>query len=153
MKLAEALAERAAMKTKMAMLSERLQNNAVVYEDEKPREDPKRLLEELNILTGRYEELVCAINTANTVTKASNGETLVRLLARRDALTNKVSVLNAVMNSADSDMKRSYRPKKDDLAEVVTIDIPSLRKEADDLAKTVRETDALIQAANWNTEI
>ena len=30
---------------------------------------------------------------------------------------------------------------------------PLLPPEADDLAKTVRETDALIQAANWNTEI
>jgi len=28
-----------------------------------------------------------------------------------------------------------------------------LRKEADDLSKIIRETDALIQAANWNTEI
>ena len=151
MKLAEALAERSAMKTKMEMLSTRLQNNSKVYEDEKPLEDPKRLLEELNILTERYEELVCAINTANAVTKATNGETLARLLARRDAYMNKVAVLNNLLRSTDNGMRQGRR--KEDVAQIVTIDVPSLRKEADDLARKAREADALIQAANWNTDI
>lgn len=151
MKLAEALAERSAMKTKMEMLSTRLQNNSKVYEDEKPLEDPKRLLEELNILTERYEELVCAINTANAVTKAANGETLARLLARRDAYMNKVAVLNNLLRSTDNGMRQGRR--KEDVAQIVTIDVPSLRKEADDLARKAREADALIQVANWNTDI
>jgi hypothetical protein len=54
MKLAEALAERAAIKTKLSTLSTRLQANSKVYEGEDPVEDPKRMLEELNILTDRY---------------------------------------------------------------------------------------------------
>ena len=151
MKLAEALAERAAIKTKLSTLSTRLQANSKVYEGEDPVEDPKRMLEELNILTDRYAELVNSINTANAVTKASNGETLSVLLARREALTNKVAVLNSLLKSTDPE-PRGYR-NKDQLREIVIVDVPSLRKEADDLSKIIRETDALIQAANWNTEI
>jgi hypothetical protein len=151
MKLAEALAERAAIRTKLSTLSTRLQANSKVYEGEDPVEDPKRMLEELNILTDRYAELVHSINTANAVTKASNGETLSVLLARREALTNKVAVLNSLLNSTDPE-PRGYR-NKDQLREVVIVDVPSLRKEADDLSKIIRETDALIQAANWNTDI
>ena len=151
MKLAEALAERAAIKTKLSTLSTRLQANSKVYEGEDPVEDPKRMLEDLNILTDRYAELVNSINTANAVTKASNGETLSVLLARREALMNKVAVLNSLLKSTDPE-PRGYR-NKDQLREIVIVDVPSLRKEADDLSKIIRETDALIQAANWNTEI
>jgi hypothetical protein len=85
------------------------------------------------------------------VTKASNGETLSVLLARREALTNKVAVLNSLLKSTDPE-PRGYR-NKDQLREIVIVDVPSLRKEGDDLSKIIRETDALIQAANWNTEI
>ena len=150
MKLAEALAERSAIRSKISTLSNRLQSNCKVYEGEEPVEDPKRLLEELNVLTERYETLVHSINTANAVTKASNGESLSVLLARREALTNKVAVLNSMLSSTDPE--RGYR-NKDQLREVVIVDVPSLRKEADDLSKIIRETDSLIQAANWNTEI
>ena len=150
MKLAEALAERSAIRSKISTLTTRLQTNCKVYEGEDPVEDPKRLLEELNVLTKRYEELVEKINIANAVTKASNGETLAALLARREALTNKVAALNSMLSSTDPE--RGYR-NKDQLREVVIVDVPSLRKEADDLSKIIRETDALIQAANWNTDI
>lgn len=150
MKLAEALAERSAIRSKISTLTARLQTNCKVYEGEEPVEDPKRLLEELNILTKRYEELVESINIANAVTKASNGETLAALLARREALTNKVAALNSMLSSTDPE--RGYR-NKEQLREVVIVDVPSLRKEADDLSKIIRETDALIQAANWSTDI
>ncbi len=94
MKLAEALAERAAIKRRLETLTERLVRNSTTYEDEQPAEDPKRLLEELNNITERYEYLVSRINTANANTVASNGETLAVLLARRETLIQKAAVLN-----------------------------------------------------------
>ena len=151
MKLAEALAERAAIKKKLDVLASRMENNSKVFEDETPVEDPKRLLEELNILTARYDELIFMINTANSRTVASNGETLARLLARRDTMRMKAEMLNKMMRSTDRDL--FFRRNKDQPKEKVTIDVPSLRKEADDLSKMARETDALIQEANWITEI
>jgi hypothetical protein len=151
MKLAEALAERAAIRKKIEALSSRLEKNSKVFEGEEPVEDPKRLLEELNILTSRHEELIFRINTANAVTVASNGETLARLLARRDTLADKVDVLNALLRSTEKE-RPIYR-NKDSLKEIITVDVRSVREEADALAKSVREIDTMIQEANWNTNI
>lgn len=151
MKLAEALAERAAIRKKIDALSSRLEKNSKVFEGEEPVEDPKRLLEELNILTSRHEELIFRINTANAVTVASNGETLARLLARRDTLADKVDVLNALLRSTEKE-RPIYR-NKDSLKEIITVDVRSVREEADALAKGVREIDTMIQEANWNTNI
>ena len=127
------------------------EKNSKVFEGEEPVEDPKRLLEELNILTSRHEELIFRINTANAVTVASNGETLARLLARRDTLADKVDVLNALLRSTEKE-RPIYR-NKDSLKEIITVDVRSVREEADALAKSVREIDTMIQEANWNTNI
>jgi Mg2+ and Co2+ transporter CorA len=151
MKLAEALAERAAIRKKIDVLSSRLEKNSKVFEGEEPVEDPKRLLEELNILTSRHEELIFRNNTANAVTVASNGETLARLLARRDTLADKVDVLNALLRSTEKE-RPIYR-NKDSLKEIITVDVRSVREEADALAKSVREIDTMIQEVNWNTNI
>ena len=151
MKLAEVLAERSAIRKKIDALSSRLEKNSKVFEGEEPVEDPKRLLEELNILTSRHEELIFRINTANAVTVASNGETLARLLARRDTLADKVDVLNALLRSTEKE-RPIYR-NKDSLKEIITVDVRSVREEADALAKSVREIDTMIQEANWNTNI
>ena len=151
MKLAEALAERSAIRKKIDALSSRMEKNSKVFEGEEPVEDPKRLLEELNILTSRHKELIFRINTANAVTAASNGETLARLLARRDTLADKVGVLNALLRSTEKE--RPFYRNKDSLKEIVTVDVRSVREEADALAKSVREIDTMIQEANWSTNI
>jgi hypothetical protein len=150
MKLAEALMERSDLKARISQLSDRLSRSALVFEGEEPPEDPKRMLEDLNIMTARYEELIFKINTANAVTKTSTGETLARLIARRDSLMNKESIIRRLIDSSipDRDDRRPDLPKV-----IPTVDVRSLRKEADSLAKTIRETDAIIQATNWTTEI
>ena len=151
MKLAEALAERAAVRKRLDILATRMENNTKVYEDETPVEDPKELLGELDALTTRYDELIFMINTANSKTVASNGETLVRLLARRDTMKIKVELLHRMLRSTDKES--FFHRSRDQPKEVVTIDVSSLRKEADELSRMARETDALIQEANWSTEI
>lgn len=150
-KLAEALAERSAIRKRLDVLATRMEKNSKVFEDETPIEDPKRLLEELNVLTARYSELISMINTANSKTVASNGETLTVLLARRDSMKIKAELLNRMLRSTDKEPY--FHRSKDQPKEKVTIDVPSLRKEADELSKMARKTDALIQEANWNTEI
>jgi len=151
MKLAEALMERADLKARIAQLSDRLNSNSKVYEGEEPLEDPKKMLKDLNVMTDRYEELVWKINTANATTVAENGETLARLIARRDALMDKERIIKSLIDSTKTDL---YEHRTKDMAvKVVTVDVRSLRREADGLAKTIRETDAIIQSTNWNTTI
>ncbi len=151
MKLAEALMERADLKARIAQLSDRLNSNSKVYEGEEPLEDPKKMLKDLNVMTDRYEELVWKINTANATTVAENGETLARLIARRDALMDKERIIKSLIDSTKTDLYE--RRTKDMAVKVVTVDVRSLRREADGLAKTIRETDAIIQSTNWNTTI
>jgi hypothetical protein len=143
--------ERADLKARIAQLSDRLNSNSKVYEGEEPLEDPKKMLKDLNVMTDRYEELVWKINTANATTVAENGETLARLIARRDALMDKERIIKSLIDSTKTDL---YEHRTKDMAvKVVTVDVRSLRREADGLAKTIRETDAIIQSTNWNTTI
>lgn len=151
MKLAEALMERAELRNRLSELSSRLAKNARVNEGEEPFEDPKRLLEDLNTAVSRYEELIFLINTANATTVASNGETIARLIARRDTLISKTNVINSLIDAATAD-DRMYRTP-DSPKRVATVDVRSLRREADMYAKQAREADVLIQATNWTTEV
>lgn len=151
MKLAEALMERAELRNRISQLSDRLDDNARVDEGEEPFEDPKRLLEDLNTAVSRYEDLVFLINTANAGTVASNGETIARLIARRDALIAKTRTINSLIDAAMTN-DRSYRTP-DSPKRVATVDVRSLRREADMYARQARETDVLIQATNWTTEV
>ena len=90
MKLAEALQERADLNRKIEELRRRLTNVVLVQEGEDPAEDPAELLKELEGATGRLEQLMAAINLTNCRTKA-DGRTLTELIAKKDALTLKLS--------------------------------------------------------------
>ena len=150
MKLAEALMERAELRKRISTLSTRLADNAQVYEGEEPHEDPKRMLEELDITIPKYAELVARINIVNASTVASDGHTLAELIATRDALIAKADVLNKLIESA-TESQYGYR---NDMPKLVpSVDIRSLRRESDAVSKEAREKDVLIQATNWITEI
>ena len=99
MKLAEALQERADLNRKIEELRRRLGNVILVQEGEKPVEDPTALLEELNAALERLEYLMAAINLTNCRTKAG-GMTLTALIARKDALTIRLSAYRDLVYSA-----------------------------------------------------
>jgi hypothetical protein len=101
-------------------------------------------------MIARYEELVFMINTANATTVTSTGETLARLIARRDSLMEKEKIVKDLIDNAT---REDYDYSSDKPKRVPTVDVRSLRREADSLAKTIRETDAVIQSTNWNTEL
>lgn len=68
MKLATALAERSDIQNRINTISVRLDNNAKVQEGDVPAEDPKALMEELDRLIVRLEDLVARINLTNSGT-------------------------------------------------------------------------------------
>ena len=84
MKLAEALSERADIKKRIEQLETRLILNAKVQDGEKPSEDPKELITELDHLTKRFEELVTKINLRNA-TVVDSSETLTNSVATSNA--------------------------------------------------------------------
>ena len=105
MSLAEALQMRADIKTQIAQLRSRLNDNAKVQEGETPAEDPLRLIELLSAECEAYETLICRINLTNAAT-VFEGETLTALLARRDALSLELSIMRDFLRQASQRIDR-----------------------------------------------
>lgn len=150
MKIAEALLLRADMKKKLASLRERIVNNAVVQEKQKPHEDPARLLKEAVGLLGELEQLVLRIDAANQRATLPDGRLLAAALAERDSLAQHHALLQAAIGASRKEPDR-YSMKE--IRWVATLEVAKLQKQADDLARRLREINAAIQATNWQVEI
>lgn len=149
MKLATALTERADLQTRLSELQTRLNNNAKVQEGEAPAENPEALLKELDDVLSRLEELVARINMTNSITK-SDGSTLTELLAKRDCLKQRLTVMRSFLNNASQKIDRYSRAE---IKIVSTVSVEKLQKQTDDVAKQLRLVDEKIQELNWTTEL
>lgn len=89
MKLAEALAERAAARTRLAELHGRLEASVLVQEGDEPAEDPAALLAEADRVLERLEHLVRPINATNAATPFDAGRTVTDAIAARDTLARR----------------------------------------------------------------
>jgi hypothetical protein len=150
MKLAEALLLRADLQKKIASLKERIARYSVVQEGDRPAEDPKDLLAQSVGVLKKFEETVFKINDANLKSKLPDGRSLTEAIAARDVLIERHSLLNAAITSTAREPNR-YGLKE--VKWVYTVDIASLQKQAEDLAKHIRELNARIQETNWSVEI
>ena len=150
MKLAEALIERADLKTKLRSIESRLMNNAKVQEGLEPSEDPKKLIEELNQLTERFLYLVVHINKTNELTINREGKTISALIAERDALTQKHKILD---NFIDAGSDLTSRISHSEIRTISTFNVAETQKILDDISKQIRVTDTKIQELNWLTEL
>jgi hypothetical protein len=150
MKLAEALLLRADIQKKIASLRERITRNAVVQQGDKPAEDPKRLLSEVAGALDQLEDIVFHINRANLEHKLADGRTLTQAMAARDSLIQRHSIYEAAIAGTAREPDR-YGLKE--IKWVHAVNVSSLQKQADDLAKKIRELNAAIQEANWKTEV
>jgi len=149
MKLAEALLERADLQKRMQQMSGRLRANARVQEGEKPSEDPKALLKELNAMTARMEALIADINLTNSAAQA-DGEPLTLLLSRRDAMRQQIQILREFLDTASS---LTDRARQSEIKIISTVNVAALQKELDQKSKALRELDGKIQAANWSVDL
>ena len=143
MKLANALAQRSELQTRINQLRVRLNNNSLVQEGETPAEDPKELLKELDKDYKTLESLIASINRTNNETKLDSGETLTELLARRDCLTGKLEIMRQFLDHASAS----------EIKIVSTVDVRSLQKQVDKLSAQLRQVDETIQEKNWTTEL
>lgn len=145
MKLAEALILRKDLQTRLEELRDRLTTNALVQEGEQPAEDPRLLLTELGKMAGQLEDLIARINLTNAA-EHRDGKTLTELLARREVLTSRISILQSVLSTASRTVMRGSRME---VKIYSTVNVPVLRKECDDLSRDLRQLDTAIQSANW----
>ena len=150
MKLAEALLLRADLNKKLASLRERINRNAIVQEGETPKEKVEDLLAEATSVLEEQQKLVRTINAANESTKLADGRLLADVLALRDTLIARHSLLTATIAATHKDVDR-YSQRE--IKWIAQIDVASLQKQADDLSRKIREVNVTVQAANWQIEI
>ena len=149
MKLAEALALRADSQMRLAQLKARLLRNATVQEGESPAEEPKSLLAQYDHLCAELVQLIRRINQTNSATMVA-GKTMTEALAERDILKQRHATyldLTEAGTISRSVVTRSEVRFKS------TIDVAAVQKQADLLARAIRELDARIQEVNWQVNL
>lgn len=150
MKLAEALIERKAIKTKLEELKKRLYQNAKLQEGSQPIEKPEDIIKELEVEVKKYEELIVRINNTNITAKLSNGMSIMEAIVKKDML-NYMHMIHT--NLADKATPTNERYSQREIRDIPNIEIPHIRKKADDIAKEYRLLDMKIQEGNWTIEL
>jgi hypothetical protein len=150
MKLAEALILRADCQKRLAQLKSRLLTNAKIQEGDKPAENPKDLIRELEGVADELVDLIKRINKTNSATVVANSKTLSDVLADRDVLALRRAAYNDLASNAAIGHGRLTRSE---IKYVSTVNVAETQKRADELAKKYRELDARIQELNWQTEL
>ncbi len=149
MKLAEALDLRADTAKRLSQLSERLIANAKVQEGDSPAEDPAELLEELDRLTDQLENLISRINLTNSKT-VYEGKTLTEMIAAKDTLSLKSSILRNFLASASA---KTDRYSNKEIRIVSTINVRELQKRSDEISEEIRRLNVKIQELNWSSDL
>lgn len=149
MKLAEALSIRADLQKKISQLKIRLKDSAKVQEGDTPVEDVADLERELDECLTQLEKLIYRINMTNVQT-LHNGETLTRLIARKDVLSMRVSLLRDVLKYTT---EKEDRYSRNEIRYVRTVDVNTLRKTIDGYSSQLRKLDLEIQSLNWTVEL
>ena len=149
MKLAQALILRADTQKRLEQLKGRLLDNAKIQENERPSEDPKLLLKELDRLSDELFRLILAINLTNSSAKFEN-VSLTEMIAKKDTLSQKASVLREFAKSASQKVDLY---SNSEIKILSSVDVTTLQKQIDELSKEIRELDMKLQEANWQVDL
>lgn len=149
MKLAEALLTRGTLQSKLNELRIRLDNNAIVQEDEEPAESPKELLIQVADTLCQLEKLIGKINLTNA-SLVYEGKTMTEMLAKRDSLHQEISIYRAFLDSASMTGKRA---RGSEIKLVSTVSVAQLQKQIDEKAQKLRTLEMKIQELNWITDL
>ncbi|MDO5643533.1 MAG: DIP1984 family protein [Paracoccus sp. (in: a-proteobacteria)] len=149
MKLAEALVLRADMARRLDQIAARMLRNAKVQEGDSPAEDPAALLDEHDRTAREMQALIARINRTNSHTPLAEG-TISDALAARDVLRLRQAARH---NLAEKATITQMVGTRSEVRFRPAIDAATIQKQADALARDMRELDARIQETNWLTEL
>ncbi|MER5866264.1 DIP1984 family protein [Kitasatospora sp. NPDC002040] len=153
MKLAEALAERAAASRRVEQLRARVIGSARYQEGEEPAENAAEILAQAGEVLDELERLIRQINRTNSTAVVEGGGTLMDALARRDVLRLRHSVLTSAADAAAGKGQHGVRQLRSELRILSALPVVELHARADVLAKELREVDTLIQRTNWEIDL
>lgn len=152
MKLAEALIERRDLQNKLLELKNLMLANTLVEEGNEPDIAVADLLLQYDQVSKQLEELIVAITKRNQeiwITVEGGKHTLQSLLAKRGRLRQKYDLYTSILE----DMRENRRFGRNEIRMVKTVSVKELTAELDDLARALRQTDAIIQQTNWLEEL
>ena len=149
MKLAEALQERADLNCKIQQLKIRFSANALVQEGDQPTEDPEQLRAELDGSIDRLGYLIEHINMTNAAT-IIDGKSVTSLIAKRDALSLKISAYKEIVMTAS---QATTRMRISEIRIRPSISVREWQKEIDRLSGKLRILDNCLQEDNWKTDL
>lgn len=150
MKLAEALSDRNNLQKDLAWIKDQFPKIARVPEGSKPSEDPEVMLQRMENRTREMEKLVAAINRTNLAVMDGQGHSMTELLAQRDALRVRHSILEEAYQQ--STLKEDVYGRQE-LRYVPTLDIVSLRERLETAGAQLRTLNMTIQRLNWEAEL
>ncbi|MCC6796988.1 MAG: DIP1984 family protein [Candidatus Hydrogenedentes bacterium] len=151
-KLAKALMLRAEAQNRLGTLRQRITAASIFQEGEKPVEDPLALLSEADRVNAELEQITLAINLANVKQTLKDGRSLTAAMAARDRLRRRHTFLNTAIEAASPNQSMT-RYSAREIRWVTALDVPALRRQLDDVAAEIRELNAQIQEANWNSKL
>jgi len=150
MKLAEALSNRSSLQKDLAWIKDQFSKISRVPEGGKPSEDPEEMLSRMESRATDFEKLVAAINRANLSITDERGRSMTELLAERDALRARQSILTEAYQQAT---QKEDVYGRQELRYVPTMDIVALRKRVESVNTRLRELNMLIQRLNWEADL
>ncbi|MBQ7470931.1 MAG: DIP1984 family protein [Prevotella sp.] len=150
MKLAEALSIRKDLQKRIQQIGKRLDDNVKVQEGDEPAENPEELMKELDGCLTQLEDLMWRINLTNVKTVNEAGKTVTQLMAEKDVLTMRLSVLR---NTFDIASAKRDRYSQSEIKIVTIVDVKQLSKQIDDYSVKLRKLDMEIQSLNFQTEL
>ena len=150
MKLAEALSLRKDLEKKISGLKERLENVVRVQEGDEPVESPEELMTELDNCLVQLELLIYNINMSNMKVVDEDGKSMTKLLAERDILNKRITILRSAFERASKPVDRY---SCNEIRMLTKIDVKSLRRQIDKYSQQYRQLDYGIQIMNFKYDL
>jgi hypothetical protein len=161
MKLAEALAARKDIVSRISESTEDSATDILVRDEDDPRAsdvDPYEFLESLQAKYDEAARLSIAINETNNVTHIeylSGTYSLMEAIAMRECLRLKARAIGNIINHVSRLVKTDYysRRQKDTVRSVSLVPLSDLRNLKNSLEADLRRLDSAIQTANWTVDL
>lgn len=150
MKLAEALSIRSQLTNKVIQLRSRLNDCVKIQEGDEVAETPQQVVEELDTTLTELRRIIYAINMTNTLTIDEDGRNITYLIAERDTLKQRVSMLSSAV---DTLTQKESRYNRSEIRYIRTVDVTEFRKIYNESAANLRKLDLHIQGLGFTTDL
>lgn len=150
MKIAEALMERAALKTDLEELKNRMLKNVKIQDGDTIQEDVYTLMDEYIQKQSHLSELISKINQSNIKTINNDGESLANMLALRDTYKSIVKTYKLLYDEA---IITPSRYSRNEIKFISTVDIDKIQAKINEYSGKYRNLDTQIQELNWTVNL